>query len=50
MAKCLWMPTKKEAVRVSDAEAQKLVEKGARYISKGEYQRIIAGQQEAPSG
>ncbi len=50
MAKCVFIPGKKEAVRVSDDEARKLVEKsGARYISKGEYQRITSGQIDAPA-
>lgn len=43
MAKCV-VNKIGQALRVSDQEAAEIVEKGGRYISKGDYQRAMAGK------
>jgi len=41
MAKCIRNPKSKEVKRVSDDEAQALVNKGWKYISKSEYRAAL---------
>lgn len=51
MTKSIYSDKQKEARRVSDEEAAKLVASGAwKYITKNDFKRIMAGQTHAPAG